>query len=465
MLKKQAITLGLAIAGCSALWSVGAVAQTDDTQATLKALQQQIQLLQHQVTDLQNKQSTTANSSQASDASIKAASSGDAQASPAAVADSGPTKKLNISGGVATEYQLQNSKGNQSRRDGGDLIFDYFALGVDGQYGKLTYSAQERFSSVNFQDSSFLQHGWAAWDFDDAGHHQVIGGFFQVPFGNLPLGYQSFWGSLAYFGGFTDNQAAGVGYKYENGAWRFDLDAFKNDDLEQGSTYGSNPSFGYQQVNGGSARVGYTFNNEGQNTLNVSAAVRGGELEVGTAGTDSGVTSDYGNHWAATVAADAKVGLWTLQGQYIDYRYNIPENRTSNGVALPTNAITIENYGFGYQMPASGQFFTGNVARDFPVDLGPISNIQIYNNYGYLKNGGSGRFDSSVPGSGNAFNSSGDAQLEQIGAALTAGPVYFWADMMMAKNGAMAFIGPNDGDWHPRFNLTAAFYFDGDLIK
>jgi hypothetical protein len=29
----------------------------------------------------------------------------------------------------------------------------------------------------------------------------------------------------------------------------------------------------------------------------------------------------------------------------------------------------------------------------------------------------------------------------------------------------MAFVGPNDGDWHHRFNLTAAFYFNGDVVN
>ena len=28
----------------------------------------------------------------------------------------------------------------------------------------------------------------------------------------------------------------------------------------------------------------------------------------------------------------------------------------------------------------------------------------------------------------------------------------------------MAFTGPNDGDWHPRFNLALAYYFSADVI-
>lgn len=458
-MKRQvtATSLALAVAGTSALWTVQAAAQTDNSEM-IKQMQQQIQMLQQQVQELQKKQSAAP----AANTTTTTADNGDLEEAtkPSKVADSGPTQKLNIGGGVAVEYQERDGD-IANRRDGGDFIFDYFSINAAGQYGKLTYAAEERFSSVNFADSSFLHYGWAAYDFND--HNQVKGGYFNVPFGNLGLSYQTFWGSLAYFAGFSDNQAAGIGYKYENGPFRLDVDAFKNDDLEQNSLYGSNPFQGYQQVNGGNVRLGYTFNHQGDNTLNVSAAVRGGELEVGTSGVDRGVTSDYGTRWAATAAADAKLGLWTLQGQFVDYKYNIPNGRTFGGNALPTDAITVENYGFGYQMPASGQLYGFNVARDFPVDIGPISNIQLYDNYGYINVGGDGEFTSSVPGADLA--KTGDIQFNAIGAALTAGPAYLWADMLFGKNAAMTFIGPNDGDWHPRFNLTAAFYFDGDVIK
>ncbi|WP_147418181.1 hypothetical protein [Salinisphaera sp. Q1T1-3] len=442
MRQHPATTLALAVAGCTALWSVQASAQTS-SQPSLEQLQQQIQQLQQQVQDMKTQQQNQ----QTQAASTSSSNNG---AAPQQASSEGPKKSLNVGGGVAVEYQVQDHDAAPDQRDGGNLIFDYFSLNFSGQYGKLTYAAEERFSTVNFADSSFLHYGWAAYDFND--HNQLKGGYFQVPFGMVKdIGYQTFWGNLTYFAGFTDNQAAGLGYKYENGGWRVDLDAFKNDDLQQNSLYGSNPFQGYQQINGGNGRIGYTFNKDGDNWVDVSAAARGGQLEVGN-------SNDNGTRWAATVAADARIGLWTVQGQVVGYKYNIPDDRSFNGAALSTQAITVENYGFGYQVPASGEIYSFNVARDFPVqNMGPIDKFQVYNNYSYLHSG-EGDYD-------EFGNRIGDVQFNAVGGEMVAGPVYIWADMLIGKNSAMTFVGPNDGDWHPRFNLTAAIYFDGDLVK
>lgn len=447
MRQHPAKTLALAVCGCTALWSVQAAAHSSDSQPSLQQLQGQIQQLQQQVQDMKAQQDKQEQQQQASSSASTSTQS------------SGPTKKLTIGGGVVAEYQKTHTDPHGSA---GDLVIDYFDLNVAGQYGKLTYAADYRWSTWNFKSGQFLHNAWAAYNFGANDSSQVKGGMFQVPFGNLPYGYQSFWANLGFYAGFTDNQAAGLGYKYEDNGWRFDLDAFKDQGLQQQSTYGANPDksnttdsngnpvSGARLVNGGNARLGRTIKLNGDNTLNLSVAGRGGELEY----TNNNGSTKYGTRWAGTLAAEADLGNWVLQGQFVDYKYNIPNDIAGGN----TETVPFQDYGFGYRMPAKGQLYTATVGRTFPVDnMGPISSFEVYNDYGYLHSG-YGNYD-------NFGNRIGDVQENVTGLAMFAGPVDIWAEWIEAKNGAMAFDGPNNGNWHGRFNLTAAIYFDGDVIK
>ena len=445
MRQHQAKTLALAVCGCTALWSVQAAAQSGNNEPTLQQLQAQIQQLQQQVQDMKTQQQQQ-----------QAATTTSAQAANPETTTKQSNKKLTLNGGVVAEYQYRDKHNKRNQRAGGNLVLDYFDLGVTGDAGHgITYGADYRWSTVNFADNQMLHNAWAAYDFGYDNTSQIKGGLFQVPFGNLPYGYQSFWAPLRYYIGAADTQAAGLGYKFENNGWRLDIDAFKNDDLGQNTTYAANPYNGYQNINDGNARLGYTFK-PAAGTVNVSGSVRGGQLEV----TDPNLgTHKNGSHWMASAAVDAELGNWSLQGQYTDYRYNVPGNS-----GLPSDSIQFENYGYGYLVPASGQLFSASVGRTFPVSIGPISSFGLYDDYGYLKVGGDGHY----AGQGGFYGSNGDTQLNVVGASMVAGPIYIWAEMISGKNAAMAFDGGpdgNDGNWHHRFNLTAAYYFSGDLIQ
>jgi len=491
-----------AVVASGALCALPAHATSSDEQQVIQAMQQQVEALKQQVSALQqadrqaknqtprestdhpqqqpasNNQTASVNISEQSGgnagatAATDSASTSDQAGSSGVIAEQneGPDKSLTI-GGAYTQG-LKIVPANSNNRDGGDGKLGIVAINFSGNYDQLSFAAEERFGTVIQSDPSFLRFGWAAYDFGPGAdkHHQVKAGYFQVPFGNLRFGYQSFWGNLTYFAGFTDNQAAGAGYKYENGPWRLDIDAFKNNNLQQNTTYGSNPVAGYQSVNGGNIRGAYTFNQGTEHSVQVSTAVRGGQLEVGESGIDRGVTSDYGTQWAATAAVDAALGNWILQGQYVDYRYNVPSNRSFGGASLPTDTVTLENYGFRYQMPASGQIFAGNIAHTFPLNWGVVDSIQLYNNYAYLMTGGDGQFDGNVPalnsdGSRAARNPTGDIQFNAAGMNISVGPVQFWLDVLTGKNSAMTFTGPNDGDWHTRYNFQMGVYFGGDVVK
>lgn len=446
MRQHPAKTLALAVCGCTALWSVQAAAQSGNSQPSLEQLQQQIQQLQQQVQEMKTQQEQ------------QLAQQKEQQASSASVASqsgSKSNKKLTISGRLVGAYNYSGKTAAPHQTPGGDLDFGYFDLGVAGDMGNgLTYGADYRWSPTdNFAGGQMLHNAWIGYDFGPDNNSQVIGGLFQVPFGNYPTGYESWWGGLGYYTGANDNQAAGLGYKYEANNWRLDIDAFKNDDFGMDTTYGAGSFDGYDQINGGNARLAYTFK-PAAGTVNVSGSVRGGQLEVDHVN-DAGHSN--GNHWAAAVAADAELGNWSIMGQYTDYRYNVPD-----GSGLPKDSVAAENYGYGYLLPASGQLFEGHVLRSFPVsNLGPVDAFAVYDDYGYLLNGGDGHYGDYDDYAG----SDGDTQLNVFGVSASAGPLGLYAEWLAAKNGAMAFVGPNNSGWHNVFHLTATYSFDGDLIQ
>jgi len=427
----------LAIAGLAAVWSFQALAQ--DGNKTDDQLRQDVKDLKLQVEQLQ-KQARRDESSNKTMSDLKK-----------------QDETLTIGGGVVTEYQFKDYA-TKSQEHGGGLILDYFMLTVDGKLDNgISYAADYRLSDVNFRDGQYLHYGWAAYDFGAGDSQQVKAGLFQMPFGNIPYGYQTFWGSLNYYAGFADHQAAGLNYKYDAGPLRVDVGFFKNETLGQSSTYSGGVAVdGYQTVNNSNVRVAYTLNQSDSNYLTVSLSGQGGQLDTGS--------RDLGSRWAGALALDAHAGAWTGQLQWVSYAYNVPDNATTAaGVPLPTDAITAEDYGYRYQMAARGDIYSANIARDFNVNWGPVTQVQLYNNYGYLKVGGDGQFNSAGPG--NTPQSTGDTQFNAVGALFVAGPIYVWADVLTGKNAAMAFIGPNDDQWHTRFNLTTAFYFGGNLQK
>lgn len=436
--------LALAVVGCTAFGSVQAATQTSVTQATLDRLQQQIQQLQQQLQQLKAAQQQQQQQIQQQQVAASTQTEQKKDKSGAS---------LNVFGGVEAGYSLV-----EHDEHGGSLSLSDLQLGVSGDAGNgITYAAEYRWGESGdgigvsgATSHEYMHYAWAAYNFGADDSSQIKGGYFQVPFGNLPFGYQSFYAPMRYYMGFNDEQAAGIGYKYEHNGWRFDIAAFKNDDFGQSSTYGGNTSDadGYNRINGGVVRLGRTLDLGGDNSLNLSASVRGGQLVV---------PGDHtGSHWAGALAATANLGLWTVSAQANDYRYNVPGSVAGGDQSF----VTFQEAGFRYNIPASGELYSFSLARSFPVDLGPISNFTVYDDFGYLH--------SSVdyPDYFSPANMiDGNSTNNVAGVSMTAGPVMIWAEWVAGKNAYLAFAGDNDGDWHNSFHLTAAYYFDGDLIK
>lgn len=353
---------------------------------------------------------------------------------------------LSLGGGLVTEYQYKGYA-YPAQTPGGDFKLDYFEVNVKGHHGALSYAAEERFSGVNFNSPyQFLHYGWAAYRFGEGGDEQIKVGYFKVPFGTLPYGYQSFWGNLGYYAGLTDNQAAGIGYRYMPGNWRFDADFFKNNTLGQVTTYGINPVGNYHSINTVNLRAAYTVRDGATDHVTFAWSGKGGQLELGPTPN----SRHTGKQWATAASMNGHWGPWTLQMQATAYAYLVPADS-----GYPRHSITVESYGYQYQLPARGQLYDASLGRRFSVNWGPLRSIQVYDDYGYLKVGTPSRRFLDASG-----QSVGDIQLNETGVEAVAGPVYLWAEMIAGKNAAgPGFTGYDNGHWYSRFNLAMAYYF------
>lgn len=476
----KASKLALAVCGFSALWSVQAAAQGSDSDAKLEQMQKQIENLQNQVRDMkeekrqqeaeQKEQAKQLRKQKQKQQEQAAARAEQEEQKPEAeeTVEAGPKKKLNIGAGAVADYFIQSSAIDPGQHDAGETNFNHFLLSAEGEYGDLSFAVEHRFSPNNFTHANqYLHYGWAAYDFAD--HHQIKGGFIPVPFGNIKdVGYQSWWGNLPYYTGMTDTQAAGLNYTYENGPWRADLAAFKNDNLGQDALYAGGPSAydGYEQVNGGAGRLGYTFDFDNDDMVDVSLSARGGQLDVGD-GNGNGVhghkSGSYGNRWAISAAAMAELGDWTLHGQFVNFRYNIPHGRSNDGEALSDRSVIMQNYGSrsGY-MPSRGQMYAFDVGREIPVDWGALESINIYDEYSYIHSDRGG-YDAKADGGDGA--NIGSIHQNTFGVSLVAGPVQVWNEVTVGKNNSLGFLGgQHNKQWQAQYDLTFALYFDGDLI-
>jgi len=348
-------------------------------------------------------------------------------------------------GGSATlEYYKKQRRSDNST--GGGANFGRFVLNIHGQYGRWSFGIEQRF--YNFKNGDIFHYGWGARRIGVNGRHQLKFGFYQVPFGNLRYGFYGFWGSLAYFAGYTNNQADGVGYRYQHGPWRLDADFFKNDDAGQTATYGANPSAGYNRINGLDVRAAYTLGNRSRNHATVSFSARGGQLAVG----DGDAT---GTHFAVSAAAAGDYGLWGVQAQLVDFQFNVPRGQNFDGVRLPTDSVAIEHYGFPARLPARGQIAGLNLARHLLTLGSKDVHFKLYNDAGYLHSS-NGKFDS-------AGHRIGNTVFDVAGLAIHHGPFFVWLEGLAGRNAGLAGLRPNDGRWHWRANATFGVYFHSKL--
>ncbi|WP_372625435.1 porin [Arsukibacterium sp.] len=423
----------IAAAGCfvSPAALAATPAETDEIKQQLELLKAQISALEARL--VEQEQQTELAEQQSRGLAV-------AEAEPAA---SKKEDGIKLGGAIRTNYSHTSySDGNKDR--GGDFDFDIFRLNLKGSIGDVLLNAEIRF----FDYMTAVKYAYVGYQFTD--DWQVQAGITQVPFGNWPYNSHNWFFSTNYYLGLEDDHDLGILFKRQlSDNWQLDLGFFKNDELGGVDGYVSSRADRYSydivgarlpgdgiyddpaqplgEYNTLSGRFGYHVSHgELKTELGVSALAGGlhnGQTRAG----------DY-NAWA--LHSNSYYHNWNLQLQYTQYQYDI------DGV----EQMAVGAYAFYDSIAAEATSATVNLAYSVPVEWGPVTGLQFYNNYGLV-------YDKS--------DGSRDTMMNITGFSVAAGGLFTYFDLVHAKN--QPFVGGSaigdSSETERRFNINIGYYF------
>lgn len=350
---------------------------------------------------------------------------------------------ISFGGAVRFQYVYADYDEGQKNR-GGDLDFDIFRINVDGQINDVILSAEYRF----FEYMEALRHAYFGYNFTDEWQGQV--GVVIQPFGIMPYNSHNYFFNSTFYVGLEDNPGSGVKFLRRTDNWDLDLAFILND--EQGGSTGSVRSradtYNYNIVGirlpGEGIYDDPTFTASENNTMLARIAHKwqfaDSKFELGFSGkygdVDDG-TSSVGEQRTWGVHGVYETGPWEFHGQYASYDYDLD---------IENEGIMVGAYAYFDTIPTSADVITGNVAYNQPVDWGPISALQFYNNHSVITN--KRGYDE-------------DTWMNVLGMAVAAGGVYTYIDLVTAQN--QPFIGGSvageSNSTNTRFNINFGYYF------
>ncbi|MCQ8879718.1 OprO/OprP family phosphate-selective porin [Pseudoalteromonas shioyasakiensis] len=407
----------------------------DAMQTQLDQLQQQMQQLQKQLADEKAKQAQMNEKLEKQDETIAKQAQDNADSAQSGV---------KFGGAIRTNYS-HTSYDDGNRNRGGDFDFDLFRVNVSGDIGGVLIGGEIRF----FDYMTAIKSAWAGYQFTDDWQVQV--GVTKVPFGNDPYNSHNYFFSANYYVGLEDDHDLGVMFKRKVADnWQLDLGFFKNDELGGVDGYVEDRSHRYSydivgsrtadegiyaeptaelgEYNTFTGRYAYFFEHgEGMKTEVGFSALAGGLHD----GQDR--AGSY-NAWALHV--NSNINSWNIQLQHGEYDYNIDD----------TNRIAVGAYAFYDSVAADATMSSLNIAYSLPVEWGPVSNLQFYNDYSAI-------YDKS--------DNSADTWMNVTGVSIAAGGLFTYVDYALAKN--QPFVGGSvagDSDeTEGRFNINIGYYF------
>ncbi|WMI66522.1 hypothetical protein RBH94_05010 [Aestuariibaculum sp. YM273] len=362
--------------------------------------------------------------------------------------------EVNLGGALRFNYNLSSWKDGQKKR-GGDFGYDFFRINTKAKYKGVKLNAEYRFYSNSF-GGGMLKQGWIGYDFNAQNNLQM--GLTQVPFGITQYNSHNWFFGINYYLGMEDDHDMGIKFSHEGSNWEYALAFFKNaEELNFGSNsdvsdsrysydVGSidldgdgNLDYRNKEVNQVNAKINYLFS--GKTTMHkLGASIQYGGLY-------NLDTENMGSHYAIAIHYELFVGHFDVKAQLSKYKYN-PENPLGEA----NNVIAMTAYGAPYLVASEGSTYTLGAAYNIPVKWHPVSNIQIYNDFGYI-NKNESDFENTL--------------MNVTGALITAGNIYTYVDFAAGKNqpwlgpvwtGALA-SGTANANWEMRFNVNIGYYF------
>ncbi len=362
--------------------------------------------------------------------------------------------ELRLGGALRFNYNYSTWKDGQQDR-GGDFGYDVFRMNAKGSYKGIKLNAEYRLYSDDF-GGGMLKQGWIAYDFNPKDEIQI--GLTQVPFGITQYNSNSWFFSLNYYVGLEDDHDMGVKFQHRGERLEYDVAFFKNaEELRFGAnTDISDSRYSYdvssidldgdgildlrnKEVNQVNAKVAYKLGNERvKHKLGVSGEF-GGLYNLDTKKT--------GNHYAMAAHYELNTKRFGAKAQVAHYNNN-PKNKEGE----TEDVVAMTAYGAPYLVASKATLYTVGLGYSIPVKWGPISNIHVYNDFGYM--------DKAV----DRFN---DSFMNVTGAMVTAGNVYTYFDFAAGKD--QPWLGPewtnalasgtDDANWEMRFNINIGYYF------
>jgi len=350
--------------------------------------------------------------------------------------------QLDYGGALRFNYNLSSWKPNQVKR-GGDFGFEVFRINVDAVYKSWEFHIDQRFYSQAF-GGAFLKYGWFQYNLNKQSHLKL--GMIPSYFGVEQFNSHSWFFQLPFYVGFEDDHDMGLSYDIENERIKLDVAFYKN--AEQ-LTFPDNEPIS-------DARYNYDFSgrNREVNQFNVRFNYKfGGKVpqSIGTSLQYGGIwnidTKEVGSHAALGLQYELDYKKLNFKAQYLTYN-----NKPINAAGESRDIIEMTAYGAPYQTAAQATIYSVGIAYTFDVDWGPISSLQIYDDYSYMD---------------KAIATFEDTQMNVLGVLVTAAPLYIYVDYASGLHqpwlgpqwtGALAEGDPNNS-WESRFNVNLGYYF------
>ena len=353
-------------------------------------------------------------------------------------------KKMQVDIGGALRFNYNNStwKPNQQKR-GGDFGFETFRINVDASYKDLELHIDQRFYASGF-GGTFLKYGWFQYNLNEKSHLKL--GLIPAYFGAQQFNSHSWFFQLPFYLGFEDDHDMGISYDYDSEKWQLDIGFYKNaEELSfsdnapvSDARYSYDFSGRNKEINQLNARFNYKFGKTGKHKI-------GGTLQYG--GIWNIDTREVGKQFAAAAHYEMTYKNWGIKTQAMTYN-NQPENAQGER----RDIIQMTAYGFPYNTAAKASIYTFGVSYSIPVKWGPMTSIQLYNDYAYMD---------------KAVTDWEPTQMNILGALISANPVYIYIDYARGKH--QPWLGPQwtnalvEGDtnngWETRFNINFGYYY------
>ncbi len=350
--------------------------------------------------------------------------------------------QVDIGGALRFNYNLSSWKEGQKDR-GGDFGYDMFRVNFKSSYQGIYLDAEYRLYSEDF-GGGFLKQGWVGYKFNPANEIQV--GLNQVPFGIQQYNSHNWFFNLTYYFGLEDDHDMGVKYLHIDNNFEYALAFYKNsEELRFGGTTESSPNrYSYdvvgrnKEVNQVNAKLVYKFGDSIKNRVGISTQYGGlYNLDTKKTGSHSGIALHY----------EMDFSNWNFK-----YQAMIIDHDPKNLPGETDDYLQMGAYGFPYQVASDFNIYTVAVSKSIPVKIGPVSNLQFYNDFGFM--------DKKVESFENSF-------MNVTGVLVSAGNLYTYIDYAAGYN--HSWLGGNfvddfstgnpDAKWEARFNINIGYYF------